>query len=227
MTGTGIGQRVDEIPGRNGAAAAEVITADVFDRVYAGSPPWDIADPQPAFIDLAEAGRITGAVLDIGCGTGELALYLAGWGVPVLGIDRSPVAIGKARAKATARALPTRFAVADAMALDALGETFDTVVDSGLLHVLSDGGRVALAAGLRRALRPGGRYHVLCFNEHAAASMGPRLVTQGELRALFARGWSVESITPSAFSLLPADGAWDGYETGRSAAAWLVSFRRE
>jgi SAM-dependent methyltransferase len=198
-----------------------------FDRAYAGTPPWDIDGPQPAFVGLAEAGRVAGPVLDIGCGTGELALYLAGRGMPVLGVDGSPTAIAKARAKASARAVPVRFAVADATALQDLNECFATVVDSGLLHVLSDAGRVALVAGLHGIIRPGGRYHVLCFSEHAAAALGPRLVTQAELRALFTAGWSVESILPSAFTLLPTFGTRQRDEPRRSAAAWLASFRRE
>jgi len=175
---------------------------------------------------LAEAARIAGAVLDIGCGSGELALYLAGRGLTVLGIDRSPLAISKAQAKAAARGLSARFPIADAVALGDLGEAFDTVVDSGLLHVLSDDGRTALVAGLRTAVLLGGHYHVRCFNEHAAAGMGPRLVTRADLCTLFADGWSVVSISPSAFALLPAAGTWEHYTPGRSATAWLASFRR-
>src|SRR5213593_1381732 len=56
-----------------------------FESIYAGKPPWDIGKPQPAFFEVAD--RVTGAVLDAGCGTGENALFFAGRGHPVLGID--------------------------------------------------------------------------------------------------------------------------------------------
>src|SRR5215472_6300230 len=46
-----------------------------FCSSYAGSPPWDIGKPQPAF--QAAADKVVGSVLDAGCGTGEHALYFA------------------------------------------------------------------------------------------------------------------------------------------------------
>ncbi|MCZ7391853.1 MAG: hypothetical protein ABOK23_03925 [Candidatus Methanoperedens sp.] len=54
-----------------------------FDSAYEGIPPWDIGRPQNEFIRLAEDGEISGRVLDVGCGTGENALYLAGLGFEV------------------------------------------------------------------------------------------------------------------------------------------------
>jgi methylase of polypeptide subunit release factors len=56
-----------------------------FETAYAGQAPWDIGRPQPAFVAVAD--RITGAVLDAGCGTGDNALYFAGRGCTVTGID--------------------------------------------------------------------------------------------------------------------------------------------
>jgi predicted RNA methylase len=58
---------------------------ETFESMYAKKPPWDIGRPQAAFVEAA--GRVTGAVLDAGCGTGETALFFAGRGHPVLGID--------------------------------------------------------------------------------------------------------------------------------------------
>ena len=59
---------------------------------------WDIGKPQPAFVEAAE--RVTGAVLDAGCGTGENALFFAGKGHPVLGIDFLGGPVEAARRKA-------------------------------------------------------------------------------------------------------------------------------
>ena len=42
-----------------------------------GVPPWDIGRAQPAIVRLAEEGLFAGDVIDVGCGTGENALYLA------------------------------------------------------------------------------------------------------------------------------------------------------
>ena len=63
---------------------------DIFDEIYRGTPPRDIGRPQKAFIELAWRGEIRGSVLDIGCGTGEHALFVAGAGHEALGIDTAP-----------------------------------------------------------------------------------------------------------------------------------------
>jgi hypothetical protein len=51
---------------------------ETFESMHAGKPPWDIDKPQSAFVEAAE--RVTGAVLDAGCGTGENVLFFAGRG---------------------------------------------------------------------------------------------------------------------------------------------------
>jgi SAM-dependent methyltransferase len=72
-----------------------------FESAYAGQAPWDIGKPQPAFLDVAD--RITGSVLDAGCGTGDNALYFAGRGCKVTGIDFLEEPIRRARRKAAER----------------------------------------------------------------------------------------------------------------------------
>ena len=54
----------------------------------------------------------------------------------------------------------------------------------------------------------GGRYALLCFNEHQPGGLGPRRVTQADMRATFATGWTVDSIVAERFAAqLPGDGA--------------------
>jgi SAM-dependent methyltransferase len=188
-----------------------------FDQFYEGTPPWEIGRPQPAFAALAESGALTGRVLDIGCGTGEHALLAAGLGLEATGVDAAPTAIARAEAKARERGLAARFLVADALALQALGEQFDTVVDCGLFHVFEDDDRARYLASLSAAVRPGGRYFVLCFSEHQPGDWGPRRVTQAEIRASFAGGWRVDSIDAARMDVTidPA-----------GVAAWLAALTR-
>src|SRR6266545_1582786 len=109
-----------------------------FDALYAGTPPWDIGRPQPAFLALAQEGAVRGRMLDVGCGTGEHVLMAAGLGLEATGVDAAATAIDAARRKARDRGLTARFLVWDALRLAALGELFDTVLDSGLFHVFQD-----------------------------------------------------------------------------------------
>ena len=172
-----------------------------FEWAYrSGDAPWDIGRPQPAIVRLAEAGLIEGDVIDVGCGTGENALYLASRGLAVVGVDAAPTAIERARAKAAARASEATFLTADALALERLGRTFDVAVDCGLFHTFGDAERIAFARSLHGVLRPGARYVLLCFSELEPGEQGPRRVTQPEIRATFGDGWSVDSIVAERFT---------------------------
>lgn len=132
-----------------------------FELLYKGTPPWEIGRPQPALLALAEAGAIGGRVLDVGCGTREHALLAASLGLEATGIDLAAAAIERAREKAARRGLQARFVVGSVLDLAELDEQFDTVLDSGLFHVLEDDDRSVFVAGLRAVVPPGGRYFLL------------------------------------------------------------------
>jgi SAM-dependent methyltransferase len=191
-----------------------------FDAIYASETPpaWDIGRPQPAFDRLAKTGDLAGSVLDPGCGTGEHALLAAALGHGVVGVDLSAKAIELAMIKATQRGVEARFLVADALRLADLGEQFDTVLDCGLFHVFDDDERERYVASLAAVIRPGGRYHMLCFSNHQPGDWGPRRVTQDEIRAALSEGWVVESIEPTVIDL-----TWDP----AGAHAWQVAATRE
>ncbi len=181
-----------------------------FESAYRnGVPPWDIGRPQPAIVRLAKQGLIAGDVIDLGCGTGENALFLASRGLTVVGVDAAQTAIAQAHDKAQLRGTEeATFLVADALALGALGRTFDVGIDCGLFHTFSDADRVRFERSLKRILRAGGRYVLLCFSENQPGDFGPRRVTQAEIRATFETGWTVDSIVAERFAAqLPGGGA--------------------
>ena len=192
------------------------------DAYAAGAPaPWDIGRPQPAFIRLADAGLLRGRLLDAGCGTGENTLLAAERGAEAVGVDFSPLAIGRARGKAVERGIPARFEVADVLSLGQLGLTFDTVIDSGVFHVFDDNDRARYVTSLASVLEPGGTCYLMCFSEHEPGDVGPRRVRQDELRSAFRDGWVVAEIVPGAFDINP--GPWFGVT---ATQAWLATIRR-
>ena len=192
-----------------------------WDTVYvAGTPPpWDVGRPQPAFVRLADRGALRGHLLDAGCGTGENALLAAAHGADVVGVDVSPTAIARARAKAAERGLSARFEVADALHLSQLGLTFDTVIDSGLFHVFDDENRASYVASLASALRSGGSCYLMCFSDLQPGTFGPRRVRKDEIISAFSDGWSVTGIEADEFVV--------NRELGiATARAWLATIRR-
>jgi 2-polyprenyl-3-methyl-5-hydroxy-6-metoxy-1,4-benzoquinol methylase len=179
-----------------------------FNSAYTSTPPWDIGRPQREFVLLAQENEIQGRVLDVGCGTGEHALYLAESGHEVWGVDSAPAAIEKAKAKAHERGLEVNFLVRDVMELKSLGRTFDSVIDCGLFHTFSDEERPVFVRSLATALRPGGTYHMMCFSEKEHSQGGPRRVSQAEIRHTFQDGWRINYIREARFeSNIHPDGA--------------------
>jgi SAM-dependent methyltransferase len=190
----------------------------IFDEAYGGVPNWEIGRPQREFVALEEAGELAGDVLDVGCGTGENALFLAGRGHEVWGLDSAMRAIELAREKARERGLPVRFLVQDALALEELGRTFDTVIDSGLFYALSDLERPRFVRSLAEApFRPGGTYFMLALSELEPGNYGPRRITQQEVRTAFGDGWRVDWIRTAVF---------EGLKRPAGYRAWLSSITR-
>jgi SAM-dependent methyltransferase len=187
-----------------------------WDDSYKGPPPpWDIGRPQQAFVRLAEAGSLAGDLLDAGCGTGEHTLLAAQSGARALGIDVSSRAIEAARQKASERSIDARFDVLDAMAIGELGESFDTVVDSGLFHVFDDEAALGYVSAVHGALRPGGHLFLMCFSDAEPGEWGPRRVRESDLLAAFSSGWRIESIAADHFEI-------NAVMDSSTAAAWLV-----
>jgi ubiquinone/menaquinone biosynthesis C-methylase UbiE len=139
-------------------------------------------------------------VLDVGCGTGTLALALkarVGAG-EVHGIDASPemIAVATAKAARASSAIDLRVALIEAIPFPAA--TFDLVTSSLMLHHLPDELKRTGLAEIRRVLRPGGRFLAMDFAAHSHSPLGPGRPL-GHLRSIsgHARGAGmVDTLTP-------------------------------
>lgn len=173
-----------------------------WEDAYKSSPPWDIGRPQPTFRELVSAGELNkGSVLDVGCGTGENALYVAENGFSTVGVDLSSRAIVAAKAKANERKLRVDFRLANALSLDFKGSYFDNAIDSGLFHTFNDSDRVSFANEIARVLKTNGRYFMLCFSDKEPTNWGgPRRITREEIEATFSPLFEINYIRDSVFA---------------------------
>ncbi|HEY2480282.1 MAG TPA: class I SAM-dependent methyltransferase [Solirubrobacterales bacterium] len=209
-----------EDPAGRAPTSHERRSGEAWDVSYRDrTAPWDIGRPQGAFERLAAEGRWAGAVLDAGCGTGEHALGAASLGLPALGVDVAETALALAREKAAARGLDAEFLTADALHLDRLGRTFDTVLDCGLFHTFDADERPAYVASLAAVTGPGATLFVLCFRPAGAEEVGPHPVGEDELRAAFsaAAGWRLADLERSQIEVT--------FDIG-TFPAWLVTVDR-
>ena len=152
--------------------------------------PWDALRPEIS--ELVGSGRIPVErfrnVVDLGCGTGREAVYLAERGYRVTGVDYTKVALRRARRRAARAGVADRcrFVDGDVTRPDRLGlrGSFDLLLDFGTLDDLNPSDRQAMAAAVYRLSHPGSVFVLWCF--YAAPDELPRARWSGASKALMA-----------------------------------------
>ncbi|MFN8439836.1 MAG: class I SAM-dependent methyltransferase [Caldilineaceae bacterium] len=173
--------------------------------MYQAIAPWDIGAPQPAMAALLEKYPPTDPILDTGCGSGDLAIYLAQLGYYVVGIDFVEVAIKGAQDKADSLPHETsqrlRFQVADALHPSLLHQKFGAVVDTGFYHLFPPEQCDHLIDEVGAVLLPHGCYYLHEFAIEFTLPNVPRHITVDELHTRFTpeRGWRIKDIQTVEF----------------------------
>lgn len=164
-----------------------------FNDSYLGTPPWDIGRPQRSIIELEESGFIKEDILDIGCGTGENALFLSQKGYNVFGFDSAENAIKKAKEKAKSRNLPVKFYIDDALN-PTTDHKFSTIIDCGLFHTFNNTNLKIYIDNVFNLLEKDGYYHFLAFSDKEPGNWGPRRINKNIITKVFDNHWKIIEI---------------------------------
>ncbi len=128
---------------------------------------WELGSVRPQVRELIESGKIVpeGRALDLSCGLGANATYLARSGFDTIGMDVSETAVSFACAKAAEEGVGVEFHVASPYDLPFETAVFDLVLDVGCFHHVLPVDRDAYLLGIHRVLKPFARYFTICFSD--------------------------------------------------------------
>ena len=140
---------------------------DIYKNIPPEKIPWNIETPPELLVELVDSGKVQPCkAIDLGCGAGNCAIYLAGRGFNVTGIDFSPTAIRIAGENAKRKGVKCNFFVADITDdLNEVNQTWDFAYDWGLLHHIFPEQRQKYVENVYRILNPKGKYLSVCFSK--------------------------------------------------------------
>jgi SAM-dependent methyltransferase len=152
------------------------------ERYRSGDTPWDTGQPSTELQRLiAEENIRPCRAIEMGCGSGTNAVWLAKQGFEVTAVDLSPLAISRARERAAAEGAQVQFLCTDVLNLPELG-SYDFVFDRGCYHVVRRIDVQSYQRTLRQVTHPGTVGLVLAGNAKEPHEPGPPVVEEREIR---------------------------------------------
>lgn len=198
-------------PGRLSELDAQLAPSDIqWDRFYADRErpcPFFVASPDESLAQWVGSGRIApGRALDIGCGHGRNAVYLARQGFEVEALDLSATALQWARDRAAEAGVRVAWRQESVFDAQLAAGRFDLVHDSGCLHRIAPHRRDQYVDLVARALRPGGWFTLTTFRPEGGSGLTDEQVyergtlsgglgyTEAQLRAIWSRALDIEEV---------------------------------
>jgi SAM-dependent methyltransferase len=163
-----------------------------------GFTPWDTGQvPGELTAVIDEDGLVPGRALDIGCGTGTQAVFMASRGWQVTGVELIDQPLRRARERAAAAGVEVTFVKADATRLIEAGlePGFTLLLDRGCFHGLNEQQRAAYARGVAELAAPGATFLLMAFARNRVP-VGPAGVDREQIVAVFGSDWEISRATP-------------------------------
>lgn len=174
------------------------------DRYRDGILPWDTGRPSTELQQLlAQQAIRPGRALELGCGTGTNAVWLAQQGFDVTGVDVAPLAVEQAQQRAQAAGVQARFIAADLFQLPDLGPPFEFFFDRGCYHAVRREMPDAYAPAISKQLAPGARGLILAGNAREPHEPGPPVVTEELIRNELGAAFNILDLHEFRFDEVP------------------------
>ena len=172
-----------------------------WEEMYqAGTPPWDTGRVSSELIRVVQAAKIGPCrAIELGCGTGTNAVWLAQQGFDMTGVDLVPQAVDRATKRATEAGVRVRFVAADLLKLPDLGEPFEFLFDRGCYHAVRREDATGYVNAVDRLLRPGATGLVLAGNAKEPHDPGPPVVDEQQLRSELGSRFEIVALTEFRF----------------------------
>jgi SAM-dependent methyltransferase len=139
--------------------------------------PFFVEWPDENLVEWFSRGRLgPGRVLELGCGNGRNAAYLAAQGCQVDAVDFSAEAIGWARERTAAAGVPVTFQCCSIFDASFAEGSYDLVYDAGCFHHLAPHRRKDYVELIMRALKPAGHYGLVCFRPEGGGGLSDQEV---------------------------------------------------
>lgn len=174
---------------------------DYFDKIYQEGKPnnldWNFGTAGPELAKLVIDGVIKrkSKILDIGCGPGLEAIFLARQEMEVTAIDISSKALSLAKKLAKTLDVEIKFVVADALNLPFPDNFFDVVSDDFVFHHFEDSIRNQYSREIARVLKPEGIFVLRGFSNKMLPGSGPRRLTGNEIAETFMPYFQIENLS--------------------------------
>jgi SAM-dependent methyltransferase len=160
-----------------------------------GLAPWERRDVKESWRPMLDGldAPVPGRALDVGCGSGRDAVYLAKRGWRVTAVDFVEKALARAEQRAAQEGVEVQWVRGDVAELARLGlePGYNLLYDFGCIHSLPDSARRGAAAGLTELAAPGATLLMVAFKAGRRMVL-PRGMDKEDIVALLGDGWNLE-----------------------------------
>lgn len=157
--------------------------------------PWHYDRPDKELIELIDTEKIKPcSALDVGCGAGTDAIYLALKGFTVTAIDVSNEAIKIGEERADNKGVKVYFIAGNFLEIQLEKDGFRFINDRGCFHQIHPFERPAFARKINELLKSKGYYYLRCWSDKEESDKGPHKISKDVIQSIFSKYFDVVEI---------------------------------